>query len=464
MRYVLPLLRVPAAAVVLSTLAACATVEPLPPRVVAGEAVQKIPVYLDPDVKIVLAGDSVTEAVGRKFVAALRPAITRELGQAGFTVAADKNDKHAVSLVMHLQLQSGHEAVVTLRALRDDVEIAKVGYATSTHDLYEIGPYGSVTLVSALAQQPSLAAFARDPAGYIAARKAPAVAIAQVAPAPAPVVVAAPPPPPPPPPLASSAFVVAAPQPTAWALIVGIEKYRDLPAPPGALADAQRFKKLVSETFGVPPDQIIEAVDTHAGKSDIEKHLGALGKRVRAGDRVYFFFSGHGAPDASNGTSYLVPYDGDPSALEESALPLATVLDKLGKTKAKEVIAFVDSCFSGSGGRSVLPAGARPLVKLKEVQPSAASVMLFSAASGAEISGPNETGKGGVFSDYLVEGLGTGRADMDGDGQISLKELADWVKPRVSREAQKAGRTQTPNVATSAEQDKVIVGWGYRKQ
>ena len=35
-------------------------------------------------------------------------------------------------------------------------------------------------------------------------------------------------------------------------------------------------------------------------------------------------------------------------------------------------------------------------------------------------------------------------ADLNGDGQISLKELVDFVGPRVTREAAKANRAQHP--------------------
>ena len=47
--------------------------------------------------------------------------------------------------------------------------------------------------------------------------------------------------------------------------------------------------------------------------------------------------------------------------------PLAQVLKQLSETPAKQVLALVDTCFSGAGGRSVLPAGARPLVRGRRI-------------------------------------------------------------------------------------------------
>ncbi len=441
-----------------ASLSACA--EPLPPRGSGAAAeLQRLSVYVDPQAKVTSTTDRVPARWSAKLAATIPAAVAQELAEAGFSVAVGPSEKHDATVHLRVQIQGEHEAVIWAVAERDDVEIATVGYANSYVGFPELPAHAGIELVKALIGQPELGDFVRGPADYVAARRPrsqppPPPKVAAVASAPPPVA--------PPPPATDLAFVAAAPQPTAFALVIGIEKYRDVPAPAGARADAERFRRVLKETFGVPPDQILEAFDAHASKSDIEKSLNALAKRVRAGDRVYFFFSGHGAPDPASGASYLVPYDGDPAALDESALQLSDVLDRLSKTKAKEVIAFVDSCFSGSGGRSVLPAGARPLVKLKEVAPPASSVTLFSAATGAEISGPDEAGTGGVFSDYLVEGLATGEADLDGDGQISLKELGEWVKPRVAREAQKSGRTQTPTVA-GGDIEHLIVGWGYRR-
>lgn len=263
----------------------------------------------------------------------------------------------------------------------------------------------------------------------------------------------------------TAGLVSASPQPASYALIIGIEKYRDVPAATGARRDAERFAELVHTTLGVPDDHVRLLLDDRASKTDITKQLRWLSTNVPPGGRIYVYFSGHGAPDPTSGVSYIVPYDGDPQYLGESAIKMSQILGDLEKTRAKDVIAIADSCFSGAGGRSVLAPGTRPLVRVEPVK-TAARVALLSASSGAEISGPTADGKGGLYSKYLFDAIGSGQADINGDAQISLKELDEWIKPRVQREARKANRDQTPSVQLGKKlgaPDDFIVAWGYAR-
>lgn len=254
------------------------------------------------------------------------------------------------------------------------------------------------------------------------------------------------------------------PQRTAFALVVGIDHYRDLPAATGARADAEHVAELLTTTFGIPEANVKVALDDRATKSDVTRLLAWLAGSVPAGGRAYFFYSGHGSPDVKDGSALIVPYETSAQAIDDTAIPLAHVYEELAASKAKEVVAFVDACFSGAGGRSVLPAGTRPLLRVKDAPP-AAQLAVFSAADGAETSGPAAGGEQGAFTKYLVQGLGTGQADVDGDGQITMAELAAWVGPRVTKEAHDQSRDQHPKLALGSglgsASDLAIV-WGIR--
>lgn len=295
----------------------------------------------------------------------------------------------------------------------------------------------TVTFPSTWKEQPTQLAVARRERLEVASRTTPITPIAlpqavAVKPATAPA-------------FSAPSYLAGSPQPGAYALIVGIERYRDAPAATGAGIDAQRYAALATRTLGIPASHVRILRDDRATGGDIDKELSWLTSNVPARGRIYFFYSGHGAPDASTGASFLVPYDGDPKALEPTAIAMPKLLERLNKSRASEVFAVVDSCFSGAGGRSILPAGMRPLVAVRTVRPTA-KVALFTASSGAQTSGPAPGGDGGLFSKLVAEGLGTGGADMDGDGLVSVEELRAWVAPRVEREARNDRREQVPSL------------------
>ena len=237
---------------------------------------------------------------------------------------------------------------------------------------------------------------------------------------------------------APSVLVRGIEQPDSYALVVGIEQYRDVPPAPGARSDAQDFAKVAQVTLGIPKDHIKVLLDGHATKGDIESGANWVKANEQKDGRVYFYFSGHGAPNATSRSSFVVPYDGEVATLDTSALPLGTVLAILAGGKASEIYAFVDACFSGTD----LPDGKRPLVPVHAVVPP--NGVLFSAAGDNEESGPDQTGKHGLFTKYLVRAIGFGEADQGGDGHISAEEVSAWVQGRVSRDADQAGRAQNP--------------------
>jgi hypothetical protein len=272
-------------------------------------------------------------------------------------------------------------------------------------------------------------------------------------------------------------FVPAAPQPTAYAVVIGVEKYGDnLPSATGARRDATRFAQMARTSLGVSSDHIQLEVDEQATKASIERSLAWAQESVLPNGRIYFYFSGHGAPDSgrhgadeSSGgkddrdptaaTAFLVPSDGDPKFLQETAIPVREVFATLGRSRAKEVIVFVDACFLGSGPRSVLAPGTRPFVRVKDDRPQAQTAF-FSSSRADEVSGPAPDG-GGLFSSVLMQGLGNGEADINGDGEVSLSELRQWLPDRVANQARQDNREQHPTLTLGpGASDATILEWG----
>ena len=106
-----------------------------------------------------------------------------------------------------------------------------------------------------------------------------------------------------------------------FAIVAGVEKYSDLPEAQYAERDAAAFRSHL-RGLGVPERNIIFLTGNKATKTGLVKHLETwLPRNVYEKSTVYFYYSGHGAPDPVAARLPL-PSDGDPRYLEETAYPV----------------------------------------------------------------------------------------------------------------------------------------------
>ena len=238
--------------------------------------------------------------------------------------------------------------------------------------------------------------------------------------------------------------------PDDFALIVGIDGYRSVPHAAFGENDASVFKRYAHGVLGVPEDNIILLLGAKASRTDVSKYLEEwLPKNVSKDSRVYFYYSGHGAPDPEKGTAYLVPWDGDPEFLQSSAYPLTRLYDQLAALDAKEVVVFLDSCFSGAGGRSLIAANLRPLVSVQESPRLGRKLSVLTAATGGEVAGSSDQKGHGLFTYYLLKGLQGAARPADG-GPVDIEELSQYVGANVQKAAHRENREQHPKLTTSS--------------
>ncbi len=255
--------------------------------------------------------------------------------------------------------------------------------------------------------------------------------------------------------------VVAPRKRPAYAVVVGIEQYRQgLPKAEFADHDARIVRDHLVKGLGYQEENVVLLSNDRATKTDMEKYFETwLENRVDQGDTVFIYFSGHGSPNPKTGDAYLVPYDGDPAYIDTTGYPLKRLYDTLAKLPAKEVVVLLDSCFSGAGGRSVLAKGARPmgLAAEKDLVTGARTVVL-AASSGQQISSTYTTKSHGLLTYFFLKGL-QGDGDQNKDGVLDIQELFDYVKPQVERVARREyNNEQTPQLRGSPE----LLGKGVR--
>jgi hypothetical protein len=393
----------------------------------------------------------------RQVIDAVKKAVTAELVAAGFAIVDARDKPHDVILKLSATPGSRIESNAQLRA-----KFSVEGTSGPIDTLESAAPQEATGAVEAVAAALVDGLFRSGSlGGYIKALRRPGstglarTSLRNMAPACEGFVLtsptaapsatpAAPPSAEPTAPLAPAVpeLLAGAAQPNAFAIVLGVERYKTAPAAPGARADAEKMARFVTRTLGVPEAHVKTAFDQKADRLAVDLNLEWLKLNVPKGGRVYFYFAGNGSGGKAPGSPAILPYDADPKSTAKT-VPLASLLQSLSETKAAETIVLVDAAFAGGGGRSAA-AGEAPLTSVKGLS-AAVRTVLFTAVTGAEQARLAQDG-GGVFTRYLLEGVGLGRADANADGRVTLQEAAAWVGPRVGRVARRDAKTQTPSL------------------
>ncbi|MDF1594042.1 MAG: caspase family protein, partial [Desulfobacterales bacterium] len=207
--------------------------------------------------------------------------------------------------------------------------------------------------------------------------------------------------------------------------------------------DAMLVKDYI-KALGVKERNIELLTDEKATLSGIMKSIEAwLPNKLKKDGNVFVYYSGHGSPDPVTGEAFIVPYDGDPNYLAVTGYPLKRLYENLAKLEAKEIIVVLDSCFSGSGGRSVPAKGTRPLVMMAATEVASTNMAVLTATQGSQISTSSPEKGHGVFTYYFLKALK--------EGKMNLAEIYETIKPQVEDEAKRLNVRQSPSISPNVE-------------
>lgn len=218
---------------------------------------------------------------------------------------------------------------------------------------------------------------------------------------------------------------------------------------PGIDQDAANAKR-IARAMGVTNDRNIREVsNANLTKRNIATELADLQRRIATGDKVFIYYSGHGAQVRGVGgarcTEALVSRDPDLYPDFE----LQEALTSLG-SKASQVVVLNDSCFSGGAATKDLGARANGNVVPKfysgdvkgntaisgdyqcgnavnkmarNLEPVAArtNVLYVAAASDNEVAFASEAGS--IATQAWASCLASGQADSNRSGGINGREL-----------------------------------------
>lgn len=233
--------------------------------------------------------------------------------------------------------------------------------------------------------------------------------------------------------------------PNTFVIIFANEDYKNVATVPFAKNDGSVFQKYCQRTLGIPVTNIHYV--ENASFNDMRIQLAWLKDVCDAFEgqaSLIIYYAGHGIPDESDKSAYLLPVDGD-SRYVQSAYKLDDFYQKLGSMNAKAVTVFMDACFSGSKREAGMLASARGVaLKAKSGVPQG-NMVVFSAAQGDETAYPNREQQHGLFTYYLLKKL------QETQGDIALKDLGEYIIKQVSQQSLLINeKKQTPCVTPSA--------------
>ena len=256
---------------------------------------------------------------------------------------------------------------------------------------------------------------------------------------------------------ARSIQAVFAPDRDVWAAIIAQSRYKDERMAPTEAAQqaAELLRRTLSRRVRVPDDQLLWLVDST--EFDIGQRLAEFLRRLPRDARLIVYFAGHAAKDEEGGV-YLAARDFDPTRPKDTGLDLAKLLrdlDDAGQTTSvpgagaadappidRKILLF-DVQYGGQD-RQWQPSAEELLEAIRARQGGVSrSVSVIGNTSRGQVDFRPADAQAGIFATAVAAAY-QGKADFDGDQQVSPQELFKFLRVEILSAAQRASRDQMP--------------------
>ena len=229
-----------------------------------------------------------------------------------------------------------------------------------------------------------------------------------------------------------------------WAVIIGIDKYKDFDQLDYAVEDAESVKDMLITKFDFHEDNIKYLVNEEATLKEIKLALDDIAKSAEANDRIIVFYSGHGETirnkDGSE-TGYIIPVEGNKDKLYATGLAMDEILRICQMSDAKHMLFLMDACYSGLMTQQYKGL-ANPTEEgyITKVANESARQIITAGGDNEQVIERDEW-QHSAFTKNLLTGLDGWEADYDSDGYITADELGTYLRISVTEDSD---NLQTP--------------------
>ncbi|MEM6868850.1 MAG: GUN4 domain-containing protein [Cyanobacteria bacterium P01_C01_bin.121] len=222
------------------------------------------------------------------------------------------------------------------------------------------------------------------------------------------------------------------------ALLIGVSEYgQGLTNLPGTQADLSAMEQVLRNPKIGAFDEV--QVLPNPNRTQMEMAIEDLFSRDRhkKDDLILLYFSGHGVKD-DDGAFYLatcITEKNDRGKPRTSTAVSSSALHSyIEQSRSRRKVLILDCCFSGAIADGMKAKAVEETVEIQQ-QLGGEGRAILTSSTATQYSFENPTGELSIYTQYLVEGLRTGAAASDEDGQITVEELHDYAKEKVQEAA-----------------------------
>lgn len=215
------------------------------------------------------------------------------------------------------------------------------------------------------------------------------------------------------------------------ALLIGVGEYGvGLNPLPSAVKDVEAMQRVLQHPEMGQFDQV-KAL-TNPAPQEMQEGIETLFANRNKDDLILLFFSGHGVKDDSSRlylATTLTRKTPQGELVKSTAVPASFVNDVMRNSRSKRQVVLLDCCFSGAFAEDMRAKDDGSVDVQTQLGGEGRAVLTSSTST--QYSFEQDGSDLSVYSRFLVEGLETGAADLNGDGVISIDELHDYASGKV---------------------------------
>jgi Caspase domain len=240
------------------------------------------------------------------------------------------------------------------------------------------------------------------------------------------------------------------------ALIIGNSQYEDTGLARLAAPDVD--VTALAEVLQTPGIGAFDEVTPllNEGLATVRKAIARFFDAKHRDDLLLLYFSGHGVRD-EQGHLYLAVRDTERAVLAGTAIEASYVTTRMDRSASKRLVLVLDCCHSGAFGVGSKAAQGAAVGTATAFEGTGRGRVVLTATDSTQYAWEGDQVIGDVenslFTHYLIEGLRSGAADRDEDGQITIDELYDYVYDHVLNETPK----QTPGKWAFGQQGEIVI-------